>query len=152
MKKSPNITNQQSERTTRTNQLRSNEMRDDYDMDYQSPLRIPDSIKKDGFTYRWVNTGIKGEEDYRMDEMAGKGWTLVPVDRAPQLTFDPLNRNPLSKQYICYKDVILMERPSVICDREKARMASINKNKIQALRGVNNDMGSFNRTTTIDSF
>lgn len=138
--------------STRESELRTNEMRANYDMDYVSPLRIPDSIKKDGFTYRWVNTGIKGEENYRMDEMASKGWVLVKVDRNPGLTFDPLGRNPLSKEYICYKDVVLMERPTHFSDREKNQLHSINKNKINSLRGVSNDMGGFGKTTSIDSF
>ena len=139
---------------TRESELRSHEMRDDYDMDYVSPLRVPEGVKKDGFSYRWVNTGIKGEENYRIDEMASKGWALVPVDRSPGITFDPLGRNPLSKQYICYKDVVLMERPTVYSDRDKSRLDKINRDKIKSLRGVTNDVGNMSHTTTtsIDSF
>ena len=139
---------------TRESELRSHEMRDDYDMDYVSPLRVPEGVKKEDYSYRWVNTGIKGEENYRIDEMASKGWVLVPVDRSPGITFDPLGRNPLSKQYICYKDVVLMERPSVYSDRERARLDKINRDKIKSLRGVTNDVGNMSHTTTtpIDSF
>lgn len=139
---------------TRESELRSHEMRDDYDMDYVSPLRVPEGVKKDGYSYRWVNTGIKGEENYRIDEMASKGWVLVPVDRSPGITFDPLGRNPLSKQYICYKDVVLMERPSFYSDRDRARLDKINRDKIKSLRGVTNDVGNMSHTTTtsIDSF
>lgn len=139
---------------TRESELRSHEMRDEYDMDYVSPLRVPEGVKKDGFSYRWVNTGIKGEENYRIDEMASKGWALVPVDRGLGITFDPLGRNPLSKQYICYKDVVLMERPSIYSEREKSRLDKINRDKIKSLRGVTNDVGNMSHTTTtsIDSF
>lgn len=140
--------------STRESDLRSHAMRDDYDMNYISPLDIPASVEKDGYSYRWVNTSIKGEENYRIDEMAAKGWTLVPVDRSPNIAFDPLGRNPLSKQYICYKDVVLMERPAVYSDRERARLDTINRNKIKSLRGVSNDVGnmSYTSTTSIDSF
>ena len=140
--------------STREADLRSHTMRNDYDMDYISPLDIPASVKKDGYSYRWVNTSIKGEENYRIDEMAAKGWTLVPVDRSPNIAFDPLGRNPLSKQYICYKDVVLMEIPSVYSDRERVRLDAINRNKIKSLRGVSNDVGNMSHTSTtsIDSF
>ena len=32
---------------TRESELRSHEMRDDYDMDYVSPLRVPEGVKKE---------------------------------------------------------------------------------------------------------
>lgn len=139
---------------TRESELRSHEMRDDHDMDYVSPLHVPEGVIKEDFSYRWVNTGIKGQENYRIEEMGSKGWLLVPVDRNPGITFDPLGRNPLSKQYICYKDVVLMERPSVYSDRERARLDKINRDKIKSLRGVTNDVGNMSHTTTtsIDSF
>lgn len=139
---------------TRESELRSHTMHDEYDMDYCSPLDVPDSVKKEGMSYRWVNTSIKGEENYRIDEMVNKGWSLVSVDRSPQQRFDPLGRNPLSKQYICYKDVVLMERPSIYSDRERARLNEINRNKIKSLRGVSNDIHNISHTTTttVDSF
>lgn len=140
--------------STRESDLRSHQMRDEFDMDYINPLDVPSSVRKEGMSYRWVNTSIKGEENYRIDEMSAKGWTLVPVDRSPNITFDPLGRNPLAKQYICYKDVALMERPTIYSDRDRARLDLINRNKIKSLRGVSNDTGSMSHTTTtsIDSF
>lgn len=139
---------------TRESEQRSHAMRNDYSMDYISPLDVPDSIKKDGYSYRWVNISIKGEENYRIDDMAAKGWTLVPVDRNPNVAFDPLGRNPLSKQYVCYKDVVLMERPTVYSDRERERLDAFNRNRIKSLRGVSNDIGQMSHatTTSIDSF
>ena len=136
---------------TRASETRLHEMRDHYDMEYSSPLRVPDSLKKDGYVYRWVNTGIRGRETYRLDEMVSKGWALVPKDRSSGLCFDPLGRNPLSKQYICYKDVILMERPKTFSDRERQNLYKKNDDKIRSLRGVSNDIGRPN-TTLIDSF
>lgn len=140
--------------STRESETRAHNMRDDYDMDYHSPLDIPESVKKPGMSYRWVNTSIKGKENYRIDEMAARGWTLVPVDRNPGSAFDPLGRNPLSKQYICYKDVVLMERISYYSDRERERLDHLNRNRIKSLRGVSNDLGQMSHatTTSIDSF
>lgn len=140
-------------RITREAETRVHEMRDVYDMDYVSPLTIPPGVKKDGYSYRWVNTGIKGAESYRVEECAAKGWTLVHADRAPGYCFDPLDRNPMFKKYICYKDVVLMERPEIFCKKATDALHRLNDNKIKSLRGVSNDMGSFARPlNSINSF
>ena len=128
-------------RITREAETRTNDMREIYDTDYTSPLSIPPGVKKDGYAYRWVNTGIKGAESYRVEEMAARGWSIVPADRAPGFTFDPLDRNPMYKKFICYKDVVLMERPQVYSDKETERLHRLNDSKIKSLRGVSNDMG-----------
>ena len=64
----------------RQSENRIHEMLPEYDMDYESPLEIPASIKKDGYSYRWVNIAIKGEENYNIDKKASRGWRLVPKD------------------------------------------------------------------------
>ena len=43
---------------TRQSENRIYEALPEYDMDYESPLEIPASIKKDGYSYRWVNIAI----------------------------------------------------------------------------------------------
>ncbi len=140
-------------RNNREAELRVHEMRDEYNMDYVSPLALPPGVAKEGYSYRYVCTGIKGAENFRVEEMAAKGWTLVPADRAPKFDLDPLDRNPLSKKYICYKDVILMERPDVFCKKSTAAFNEMNANKIKSLRGVSNDIGSFARPlNSINSF
>ena len=65
---------------TRQSEKRIYEALPEYDMDYESPLEIPASIKKDGYSYRWVNIAIKGEENYNIDKKASRGWKLVPKD------------------------------------------------------------------------
>lgn len=135
-------------KNTRESEKRIHEMIPEYDMDYDSPLEVPPSIKKDGYSYKWVNTSIKGEANYNIDKKASRGWTLVPKDRAKGISFDPLNRNPLSKDYICYKDVVLMERPTIYCDKEREHYDKLNRNKINSLRHVSNDIGEFNKQTT----
>lgn len=140
-------------RITREAETRVHEMRDTYDMDYVSPLSIPPGVQKDGYSYRWVNTGIKGAESYRVEECASKRWTLVPADRAPNYCFDPLDRNPMYKKYICYKDVVLMECPEIFTKKATESLHRLNDNKIKSLRGVSNDMGSFSKPlNSINSF
>ena len=140
-------------RTSREMENRTNEMREVYETDYISPLSVPEAVKRDGYSYAWVRKDIRGQEDFRVEEMAAKGWTLVPADRAPGIALDPLERNPLSRKYLCYKDLILMERPEVYSKQETARFNKMNAEKIKSLRGVSNDIGSFSKPlTSINSF
>jgi hypothetical protein len=48
--------------STREGEQRIHDMIPEYEMDYESPLEIPNSLKKDGFSYRWVNISIKFTE------------------------------------------------------------------------------------------
>ena len=140
-------------RSTRDSEKRVHEMRETYDMEYVSPLSLPPGVKKEGYSYRYVNISSEGEENYRVEEMMARGWTPVPVDRAAKFAVDPLGRNPMSKKYICYKDVVLMERPEIYCKKSREAFDKMNANKIKSLRGVSNDMGSFDtRAAPINSF
>lgn len=141
-------------RNTRDSETRIHEMRDEYNMGYVSPLSLPPGVAKESYSYRWVNTGIKGGESFRVEEMAAKGWTLVPADRYPSsYTFDPLERNSLSKRFITYKDLILMERPEIYSKQEITKFNELNANKIKSLRGVTNDLSSFTKPlNSINSF
>jgi hypothetical protein len=140
-------------RITREIETRAHEMRDTYDMDYISPLTIPHGVKKDGYSYRWVNTDIKGAETYQVETRGAQGWTLVPADRAPSYCFDPLNRNPTFKDYIRHKDVVLMECPDEIVKRSTEALHRFNDQRIKSLKGVSNDIGSFSKPlNSINSF
>jgi hypothetical protein len=132
-----------SNRSTREEETRNDEMLPTYNMGYVNPLSLPPGVQKEGFSYYWAPKGIRGEENYEVERLAAQGWTLVPVSRAPSYSFDPLKRNPLSAEYICYKDVILMERPKIFSEKETAAFNELNANKIKSLRGVSNDLGSF---------
>lgn len=131
---------------TRDNQTREHESNEQYNMEYISPLKVPDYVKKEGYSYAWVNSGINGD-NFNVESMAKKHWTLVPADRAPHLSLDPLGRNPISKDYISYKDVVLMERPSIYCDQEAKVQAEYNKEKLKSLSGVSDQMQGFTHTT-----
>jgi hypothetical protein len=130
-------------RSSRDSETREHEMLESYNMGYMSPLTLPPGVAKEGFDYYWAPKGIKGTENYEVERLAAKGWTLVPVSRAPNYSFDPLKRNPLSTEYICYKDVILMERPERFSKQETAAFNALNANKLKSLRGVSDDLGSF---------
>lgn len=140
-------------RSTRDNEARTQELRESYDMDYISPLSIPAGVKKEGYSYAFVRKEIRGQDDFRVEEMAAKGWTPVPADRYPSHIFDPLERNPLSKKFITYKDLILMERPEKYSKQETIRFNELNANKIKSLRGVTNDLSGFAKPlNSINSF
>ncbi len=130
-------------RSTRESETRDNEMLQSYDMNYLSPLSIPQRVKKEGYSYAWVRKEIKGQDDFRVEEMASKGWTPVPADRAPGFAFDPLDRYPLSNKFFTHKVLLLMERPEIFSNKERAAFNEMNANKIRSLRGVENDLGSF---------
>ena len=128
---------------TRDSEKRIHETHENYNMDYVSPLSLPVGLTKPGFKYWWVNTGIKGQENFRVEEMASKGWSLVPIERSPNKNIDPLGRNNYSNKYYTHKDLILMEREEKYSIAEEKYLNSTNQNKIKSLRGVSNDMGSF---------
>lgn len=130
-------------RSTREAETRVNELMETYNMNNTSALDVPASAKREGYANAWVRKDLRGEMDGRVEEMAAKGWELVPADRVKNSALDPLDRNPLAKKYICFKDLILMERPEELSRRETESNNRFNANKIRSLRGVSNDIGSF---------
>lgn len=116
------------------------ELRPQFRMNYLSPLEIPAAVKKDGYSYAWIRKSIRDEDDFRVEQMASRGWTPVPSSRAPGFSLDPLDRNPLAKNFICYKDLLLMERPSVYSQREEEAFHRMNHHRLTSLRGVVDDL------------
>jgi hypothetical protein len=139
--------------STREHETRLHEKRVEYNMGYVSPLDVPDCVKKDGFTQVWVPTEVRGAPTRQVEQMAARGWTLVPADRAPDFSFDPLKRTPLASQYICSAELILMERPTIYSDRDREYRNRMNESKINNLPGVANDMSTFaSPIKTINTF
>jgi len=93
--------------------------RSKYNMNYVSSTDIPNHVKKDGFDYYWERTSIRGQLDSALDAAIRRGWNPVPIDRDPGRFNDVLERNPLSRKFICQGDVILLEREQVISESEK---------------------------------
>lgn len=142
-----------STRNSRESEDRDNNLRLNYNMEYVNPLSLPPGVAKEGYSYYWACKEIKGEDNYEVERMAARGWSLVPVDRAPSYSVDPLKRNPLATQYFCYKDVLLMERPEVFSQEETKRFNRMNENKLRSLQGVSDDINSFaSPVKSINSF
>lgn len=142
-------------RSTRESEKRIHETLPSHRMEYSHPMEsIVEAVKRPGYRYRWARREINGEADYDVEVSMNKGWVLVPVDRLPGgSNLDPLNRNPIAKQFICYKDVILTERPEEFSVHEEQALNALNENKIRSLRGVSNDTGfSATPVKTINSF
>lgn len=93
--------------------------RSKYNMNYVSSTDIPNHVKKEGFDYYWERTSIRGQLDSALDAAIRRGWNPVPIDRDPGRFNDILERNPLSRKFICQGDVILLEREQVISESEK---------------------------------
>lgn len=110
-----------SERESRGLDIRAADKQDKrvtYNMRYVSSTDVPEKIKKVGFEYYWERTSIRGQTDSALDMAMQKGWLPVPMDRDPTRFTDILDRNPLSRKYICQGDVILLEREKELCDEE----------------------------------
>lgn len=75
-------------------------------------MSVDERYHLEDYEYRWVRTEVRGANDYRFESSMSEGWRPVPRDRVSDVGYcDPLDRNPNSKNYICFKDVIYMERP-----------------------------------------
>ncbi len=118
---------------------RDDDTREEFVMNYSSPLAIVDRFKEDGMDYRWARRSTQGQDDFRIEELSLQGWTPVPASKAPKFTADPLNRNPLSKEFITYKDTLLMQRPSKYSNYEREQLKLKNRDQIRNLRGVSDD-------------
>jgi hypothetical protein len=111
-----------SERQSRGLEARAAEKEDKrskYNMGYVSSTDVPEHIKKEGFDYYWERTSLRGQTDSSLDAALRRGWIPVPIDRDPDRFCDILERNPLSRKFICQGDVILLEREKVMTDQER---------------------------------
>lgn len=111
-----------SERQSRGLEVRAAEKEDKrskYNMDYVSSTDVPEHIKKEGFDYYWERTSLRGQTDSSLDAALRRGWIPVPIDRDPDRFCDILERNPLSRKFICQGDVILLEREKIMTDQER---------------------------------
>ena len=141
------------QRSTRSSELRQNNMIKEYNMGYVSPLDLPPGVARDGFKYVWEQRECRGEATYRVEMLASQGWNLVPSDRAPRFSIDPLKRNPVSNQYICWRDLILMEAPAELVERKEEYFNNITREQLNAIEGVHPDlMNSGNPIKAITRF
>ena len=112
----------ESERQSRGLETRTADKKDKrskYKMEYVSSTDVPDNVKKEGFDYYWERTSLRGQTDSSLDAALRRGWIPVPIDRDPDRFCDILERNPLSRKFICQGDVILLEREKFMSDQER---------------------------------
>lgn len=126
-------------RTTRDEETRDEEILTEWNLEPVNPFDLPEGVYREGYDYHYTRLSIKGDRDYRVEELTGRGWKLVPGSRAPNRYIDPLSENSLSKDYITKKDLILMERPSVYSKREKEYLQKINEQRTRALPGMSHE-------------
>lgn len=122
-------------RSTRLAESRSNEMLKQYNMEYVSPLDMPEGVAREGFKYAWANKNTP----HQVENMCRQGWEVVPSDRTSAYAIDPLKRNQIYSDFIWYKDAILMEIPEILHQRIQAYNQSLADNKIRGLQGVHTD-------------
>jgi hypothetical protein len=122
-----------SERETRaldTRKADKDPTRIKYDMNYMSSTDIPDHVKQPGFEYYWERHSIRGQTDSALDFALRRRWQPVPIERDPGRFSDILDRNPLSRKYICQGDVILLEREIAIGEAEKEYNANLSHERV----------------------
>ncbi len=125
----------------RENEARIHEELDDYSMDYMSPLDVPHGVKRQGYSYHWATTSVRGENVNEVENLLRKKWQMVPADRSPNHLHNPLGRNPYAEKYISTKDLILMERPTIYSVKENAAFNARCAHKVRSLIGVKDTFG-----------
>lgn len=139
-------------RTTRDEETRDKELMEEWNFDYTEPFDLPPGVWREGFDFHYARRDVKGQSDYRIEELMRKGWKLVPADRTTNMFVDPLSQNSLSKDFINKRDLILMERPSIFAKREQDAERKKLSDITRALPGVERDTATFTTRNTINSF
>lgn len=141
-------------RATRAAESREMNMTLEYNMEYTSPLDPPPGVMKDDHDYCWPAYEFQGQATYDVQKKAAQGWSLVPRDRAPEFSFDPMKRNPMEGQYLCWGPHVLMERHKRLGIREQEHHDQKKMQVLNSLRGtVTNDLQTgFNSVRRISEF
>ena len=129
-----------SERQSRGLEVRAAEKEDKrskYNMGYVSSTDVPNNVKKEGFDYYWERTSLRGQTDSSLDAALRRGWVPVPIDRDPDRFCDILERNPLSRKFICQGDVILLEREKMMSDQERQENDKVSMDRLTSSPAYN---------------
>lgn len=111
--------------------------------DQGDPLRIPDSVKRDGFDYKFERRSLKGEIDMAFENAVRSGWTPVPASRDPFPHLNPSTADPQKAQYFCRHDTVLMEREKILGEEERERNIQLSTAKV-----LDSDAYGFNPENT----
>jgi hypothetical protein len=128
---------------SRESEMRSLNMLSEYSMEWMGPLEVPPGVAKEGFSYYWATRKIAGEDYFEVEKLARRGWTLVPADRAPSFSYDPLGRNPYCGQFIATHDMVLMERPEKYLEYEREALHREIDQRYFSCRGVSDAYGNY---------
>jgi len=129
------VVNMEGRRSTRLAESRANEALKQYNMEYISPLDLPHGVARDGYRYCWANRQVP----HQIENMVRQGWEIVPSDRCPSFSIDPLKRNENMSNYIWYMDVLLMEIPDFLAQKAGAYIQAKADHAINGLEGVTSD-------------
>ncbi len=139
-------------RTTRDDETRDKELLEEWDFELSNPFDLPPGVWREGFDFHYARRDVKGQTDYRIEDLMRRGWKLVPASRAVNTYVDPLSQNSYSKDFINKRDTILMERPTVYAKREQDALKKSIVDRTRALPGVERDTATFSTRNSISSF
>lgn len=148
----PRCTRDDEIRTTRDDETRDKELLEEWNFDYADPFDLPPGVWREGFDFHYARRDVKGQTDYRIEDLMRRGWKLVPANRATTMSIDPFSQNSLSKDFINKKDLILMERPTIFAKREHEALNKQIVDRTRSLPGVERDTATFTTRNTINSF
>jgi hypothetical protein len=136
------------EKPNRIEESRNMELHDVYkhaimNMQHHSPLYIDPDIIPQGKEYSWKRESVYGEPDTkRMVECRMVGWTPVPSDRHPELSYhDFFGRTNHMKSYIFHSGLVLCERDIELSRLEKEKYEKQNYMNLISLQGTEHYMG-----------
>jgi hypothetical protein len=88
--------------------------------DEQDDFFVPPELIPDGWTYEWKKWSVHNQEDAGyVNSFLRTGWSFVPADRVGHEMFIPSN---WKEKIILKKGMVLVERPTEICELVKNRM------------------------------
>lgn len=106
------------ERIERDEETRDAELHPEYNFEYICPYDLPPGVYREGYRFHYGRHKVRGETDYRLENLLRKGWELVPASRRTDKPVEMLNSDPLSEKYIYIKGCVLLERPEIYSKRE----------------------------------
>lgn len=109
-----------------------------YKMGWQSPFHVDPKTIPHGWEYIWALESLWGVPDRdRINSLMGRGWTPVPTERHPELcSMDLLGRQVEFKNYIYKKGLMLLQRPTIFGEKERAYIESHNRMIERSMPGL----------------
>lgn len=137
------------ERKSRTDELRrleerTSQLRKGYQMSARDPLYIAKESIPEGWEYVWGRMSYDGgrPDTARELELNRTGWTPVPPERHPELVpKDYSGRLSQNTSVIQINGLMLLERPEIFGQEDRAKRARINYEQVTSIKGLKNFLG-----------